>query len=75
MTFKEFETWCSERACDGCWSRQTAMFCIEIIRIVRKSSFWRRERAWQALNERGKIEETIVRPINEKIKALEKGGE
>ena len=51
------------------------MFCIEMIRIVHQKNFLERERAWQALNEKGKIEETIVRPINEKIKALEKGGE
>lgn len=25
MTFKEFETWCNERACDGCWSMLTAI--------------------------------------------------
>lgn len=75
MTFKEFELWCIDRACDGCWSKRTAMFCIEVMRIVRQESFLKRERAWRALNEKGKIEETIVRPINEKIKALEKGGE
>lgn len=74
MIFKEFEEWCNERAGDGCWPKKTAMFCIEVIRNVRRESFLNRERAWQALNKMGKIEETIVRPINVKIEELEKGG-
>lgn len=75
MKFKEFYAWCNERVCDGCWSFQTALFCIEVIRIVHASHFWQKEKVWQTINKHYKVEETIVRPINEKIESLAKGGE
>ena len=31
MTYKEFESWCNYRACDGCWSMKEAIICIGII--------------------------------------------
>ena len=30
ITFDEFSEWCNRRACDGQWSMQTAMICIEV---------------------------------------------
>lgn len=30
MKYKEFFQWCNERACDGCWSSATAIYCIDI---------------------------------------------
>jgi hypothetical protein len=75
MTFKQFKAWCNERACDGCWSARTAMFCGEVIRQVRKKPLWRRERYWQELNKGLDIENKVVNHINAKIEALEKGGE
>lgn len=66
MTFKQFESWCNERACDGCWSRRIAMFCIAVCHQVGKCRFWKRKKVWRELD----IEQNIVRPINEKIKAL-----
>ena len=38
MKFKEFENWCSERACDGCWGMLEAMACIDLMGEVKKSS-------------------------------------
>lgn len=31
MTFKQFEAWCNQRACDACWGMLEAMTCIDII--------------------------------------------
>ena len=75
MTFKEFDAWCGERVCDGCWSFQTALFCIEVIKTVNKSYPEQKEKVWSEINDHYKVEETIVKPINEKIEALAKGGE
>lgn len=33
MTFKEFESWCNDRAADGCWGIVTAIICIDNIVI------------------------------------------
>lgn len=32
MTFKEFDAWCYERACDGHWSFGTFRFCLDVIK-------------------------------------------
>jgi hypothetical protein len=70
MTFKEFSAWCNERAADGCWGLNTAKICIKIIDKVQKERFWRREKAWQAINDELQIEKLIVIPINKKIKEI-----
>lgn len=70
MTFKEFTAWCNDRACDGCWGMQTAIFCIEIGRAIRKQPFWKREKMWQKLNAEHAIEETVIKPISQKIKEV-----
>jgi hypothetical protein len=33
-TFKEFTGWANARACDGRWSMQDAIVCMEVCRIV-----------------------------------------
>lgn len=43
MKFKEFENWCSERACDGCWGMPEAIACINVINEIMKIQFWKRE--------------------------------
>lgn len=68
MKFKEFVNWCNERACDGCWSMETAILCIGIIEEIRKIPFWRRKKIW-AEQEKFILEE-IVQPINQKMKEL-----
>lgn len=34
MTYKEFRDYCSERVCDGQWSMQEAISCIQIIEKI-----------------------------------------
>lgn len=68
MTFKEFDDWCNERACDGYWSMGTALTCVRIIREVYKIPFWKRKRVWN--EEYREIAEEIVKVINEEIKQI-----
>lgn len=70
MKFKEFTKWCNERACDGFWSLNTSMFCIDIINQVRSVPFWKREKKWQELNSEYSIEDKVVTVINNKIKEV-----
>ena len=72
MKFKQFCEWCNIRACDGCWSAKTAMFCIEIVKDITRKPFWKREKAWQGLNRAFAIEEMIINPINQKIAEMRK---
>ena len=69
MKFKEFTGWCNERACDGCWDMQTAIICSEIMKDVRKQSFWKREKYWRENCEKEVLEE-IVNPLNQKRKEM-----
>lgn len=68
MTLKEFKAWCNQRACDGCWSMETAMLCIHIVKEIEKLPFWKRKKAWD--KEREFVEENIVKAIEEKMKAV-----
>lgn len=68
MTFKEFDDWCNERACDGYWSMKTALICAGIIREVYKIPFWKRKKVWN--KEYREIAEEIVKVINEKIEKI-----
>lgn len=45
MKFKEFENWCNERACDGCWGMLTAMVCIDLIGKVKKFHFGKEKKS------------------------------
>lgn len=67
MKFKEFKSWCNDRAADGCWGMLDAMVCIDLIHELRKVPFWKREKVWREQYENQVINE-IVNPINEKIK-------
>lgn len=72
MTFKEFNEWCNRRACDGCWSMGTAIYCIELGRKIKALPFWKREKAWNEVKDF--VEKEIVQVIEEKM-ALIKAGE
>ena len=74
MTFKEFSDWCNERACDGCWGMQTAIFCINVMNEVNKQVFWKKEKKWQELNADDCIVKGIVEPINQKIAKMSEAG-
>lgn len=67
MTFKEFEEWCNERACDGCWGMNEALFCTDIIGAVQEQPRRKQEAFWQGINYIVDIEK-LVMTINEKIK-------
>lgn len=67
MPYKEFKNWCSQRACDGCWDMNTAIFCMDIIKQVENQLFWKRKRKWQELNAKYSIQNDIINPINNKM--------
>lgn len=69
MKFKEFDAWCNQRACDGCWGMLTAMVCIDLLEKMRKVTFWKREKIWKEKYEKQVMDE-IVNPIEEKMKEL-----
>ena len=71
MKFKEFVNWCNDRAFDGCWSMNTALFCIGVVDKVRKKPFWKREREWQRINrEEYDVVKNVVSVINAEMKKL-----
>lgn len=69
MTFKEFQAWCNERACDGCWGFTETIICIDIMKKVQKERFWNREKVWQK-EYAWYVVPHIVEPINKKIKEM-----
>ena len=71
MTYKEFVNWCNRRACDGCWSMGTAIYCIEVVKKINDLPFWKRKKEW--LKVKDTIEKDVVSVINAKIEAM-KGG-
>lgn len=66
MTFKEFRTWCNDRAADGCWGMLDALVCIDIVNEIQKNPFWKRERTWREKEKQ--VLDELVNPINEKIR-------
>lgn len=62
MKYKEFVDWCNQRACDGCWSMNTAIYCIGVCEAVNTLPFWKRNKVWKE-----KYEEEVVRDIVEVI--------
>ena len=68
MTFKEFLSWCNERAADGRWSLGTAVCCAEVIDDVRSVPFWRRKRKWREYERT--VVDYVVEPINERIREV-----
>ena len=66
MTFKQFVQWCNDRACDGCWGYITAVQCIEVLRDVKRQSFWKREKAWKHHPMNATVVEMVLQ-INQKI--------
>lgn len=36
MTYKEFKKYCNDRACDGKWSIEEAIFCVETMKDIDK---------------------------------------
>ena len=68
MTFRQFKQWCNERACDGCWGMNDAMFCIELIKTMQKIPFWKRIKVWKKIETQ--VLCSVVTPINQKIQEV-----
>lgn len=68
MTFKQFKQWCNERACDGCWGYNEAVYCIELLDTMMKIPFWRRNKVWKLVET--KVLYAVVNPINQKIQEV-----
>lgn len=69
MKFKEFNNWCNDRACDGCWSAKTAIYCINVCSYINDFPFWKREKIWRE-NFENKIIKDIVEVIDKKRKDM-----
>ena len=74
MKYKQFRSWCNERAADGCWAMRDAIVCARVIEIVNKKPVWIRERTWRKLDNIYGIVQNIVEPTNRKIREAQ-GGE
>ena len=68
MTFKQFVTWCNQRAADGYWGMTTAIICMDIISQMRKTPFWKRKKRWETeFNFNNALYNDVVKPTEEKI--------
>lgn len=68
MTFKQFKKWCSDRACDGCWGYNDALYCIELIQNMMKIPWWKRNKVWKKIETQ--VLYAVVTPINQKIQEV-----
>lgn len=68
MNWKQFQKWCNERACDGCWGFREAMSCIDVMKMMRQLPVWKREREWKKIQHRMMVE--VITPTNKKIEEL-----
>lgn len=69
MKYKEFNAWCNERACDGCWGIKEAMFCIDTCSTMMSVPFWKREKAWREYEHR-EVAEKVVAETNKIIEKM-----
>lgn len=71
MKYKEFNEWCNQRACDGCWGLQEAIICIDIIKKMQSVSFFKRKSKWIELEP---VANEIVTKTNKIIKEVMNNG-
>lgn len=69
MKYKEFKRWCNDRACDGCWGKQEALLCIEVMNMMAKVPFWKRNKVWKKIAHIMLVE--VVTPTNQKRQEIE----
>ena len=69
MTYKEFNDWCNQRACDGCWGMNTAIYCIGVCETINNLPFWKRNKVWKSEYE-DEIINNIITPIENKMKEV-----
>ena len=48
MKYKEFTKWYNQRLCEGLWSEKDAIYCTNILDMLRQLPFWTRKRVWLA---------------------------
>lgn len=70
MTWREFQKWCNERACDGLWGYKECKVCVEILRLIRSLPFWKRKHMWKLVAPT--MLEKIILPTNQKIEQVRK---
>jgi hypothetical protein len=66
MKYKEFQSWCNDRAADGCWDYKGTVYCIELLSILNSFPFWKREKIWKTEYE-AEVVSKIIQPIHEKM--------
>lgn len=74
MKYKQFRSWCNERAADGCWKMRDALVCARVIELVNQKPVWKRGHTWRKLDDIYGIVQNIVEPTNRKIREAQ-GGE
>lgn len=72
MNFKEFASWCNDRAADGCWGMMEAICCCDAASKIYKQPFWKREKIWQMQYKDNVM--PIVEATNKKIKEIFEAG-
>ena len=65
MTWKEFQKWCNERACDGLWGNKECRICLLMLRNIRSLPFWKRKKAWEEIRQTMLVK--VILPTNQKI--------
>lgn len=68
MKYREFKSWCNDRAFDGRWGMKEAIICIEIIQEIEIMPFWKRNKRWKELEK--DVVTLLIEPINKKIKEV-----
>ena len=71
LSFKEFQDWCNQRACDGRWGFAEAVVCCDIMKQVNsvpKYRFKKRKQMWEELEPTAN---EILTKTNEKIKEVD----
>ena len=68
MTWREFQKWCNERACDGLWGYKECEVCVAILRLIRSLPFWKRKHMWKLIAPT--MLEKIIHPTNQKIREM-----
>lgn len=67
MTYREFQNWCNDRACDGRWGIQDAMMCIQVLEIINTTPFWKRNKVWKEFEP---LIDKFMENLEQKIKVL-----
>lgn len=70
MTLRQFEVWCCDRAIDGMWSMEDAIFCTNLLGMLQELPFWERRKVWNQVSLR--VMTAVVGPVNCQIEEARK---